>query len=488
MTAPKHSETLSAKTFIGRERELTSLQKLARQPGAKLVVIKGRRRIGKSRLAEEFAKGKIFFSFTGLAPTDGVTAQDQRDTFARQFSQIFGLPPQTFQDWSDVLNHLTRHIPDSSTVILFDEISWMGSKDPTFIPKLKVWWDLYLQNFPHLTVIFCGSVSTWIEKNIINSTAFFGRISLQISLAPFTLPECGQFLRGIGFKGSPYEIFEVLCVTGGVPWYLEKIDATEMADENLKRLCFMPDSLLLTEFDRIFHDLFDGHGKVHRDICQVLGEGSKNLAQIREALNYPKSGTLSTFVQDLITCGFVSKHYQWSLKTNRQAKQSLYRLSDCYLRFYLKYIDSNRSQIEQGSFQDISIQNLPGWEAMMGVQAESLLLQNRPLLIKSLGINPVDIVNDNPYIQSKTSAHRGCQIDYLIQTRSQNLFVCEFKFKRRSLTMDIIEEMQDKISRFAYPRVFGIAPVLFHLGDVSDKLHDKQYFYRIIDIGEYLEG
>ena len=123
----------------------------------------------------------------------------------------------------------------------------------------------------------------------------------------------------------------------------------------------------------------------------------------------------------------------------------------------------------------------------MGFQIESLLLQNRSLLIQSIGVQPADIVNDNPYYQEKTSSRRGCQIDYLIQTRSQNLFVCEFKFKRRPLNMEIIEEMQGKISRFFYPRVFGIAPVLFHLSDVSDKVYDENYFYRIINISDFLE-
>ena len=78
------------KFFIGRERELNARRKIANN-GPPLVIIKGRRRIGKSRLAEECAKDKCFISFTGLAPTDSITAQDQRDAFARQFAQNFVL-------------------------------------------------------------------------------------------------------------------------------------------------------------------------------------------------------------------------------------------------------------------------------------------------------------------------------------------------------------------------------------------------------------
>ncbi|MDP3533156.1 MAG: ATP-binding protein [Alphaproteobacteria bacterium] len=474
------------KTFIGRENELNNLKQIAKMQGPKLVVIKGRRRIGKSRLIEEFSKNKHFLSFSGLAPTKAITAQDQRDAFARQFAQHFKVPPLSFTDWSDAFNHLSLHIKGIETVILFDEISWMGHKDPTFIPKLKIWWDLYLQKFSQLILVFCGSVSIWIEKNIINSTAFFGRISLQIDLAPLSLPECAQFLKTIGFKGSTYEIFEILSITGGIPWYLEKINPMEMADANLKRLCFVKDGILIGEFDRIFSDLFGGHGKTHKDIIHSLGDGSKTLSILRESIDYPRSGTFSELLQDLIICGFVTKHYQWSLKTGHISKQSIYRLTDCYLRFYIKYIEPNRLKIEQGTYQDLSINQLAGWESMMGIQVESLLLQNRPLLLKFLSINPADIANDNPYIQHKTTRQRGCQIDYLVQTRSHNLFLCEFKFKRRNIGPEIIESVQDKISRFSIPKGFGIAPVLFHLGDVSDRVYEKNYFYKIINIEDLL--
>src|SRR5438105_3830984 len=125
------------KPFVGRENELQRLEDLSKSGRSCMVVIKGRRRIGKSRLAEEFAKGKIFLTFSGLAPVKGVTAQDQRDAFARQLTTLFNLPLLTFLDWSDAFAYLTRYLTEKPTVILFDEISWMGSKDPTFTSKLK---------------------------------------------------------------------------------------------------------------------------------------------------------------------------------------------------------------------------------------------------------------------------------------------------------------------------------------------------------------
>lgn len=472
------------KPFVGRDNELKKLEDLAKSGRACLVVMKGRRRIGKSRLAQEFGKDKVFLAFSGLAPVKGVTAQDQRDAFARELTVLFHLPPFTFTDWSDGFAHLSRHLTTESTVILFDEISWMGSKDPTFIPKLKVWWDLVLQNHPSIVFILCGSISTWIDKNIINSTAFFGRVSLYLELTELSIPQCRELLNLQGFKGSDLDFFKILSVTGGVPWYLEQIQAHHNADENIKYLCFEKSGLLVNEFDRIFNDLFSSRGEVYKKIIKILSQGMKDRITLQKVMGYPSSGTLSHHLKALEICGFVSRHPDWSLKTGKPGKLTLYRLSDNYLRFYIHYIEPNFTKIEQGSFLEVPLSSLPGWEPMLGFQLENLLLKNRPLLYKALGIHVQDVVIDNPYFQKTSGRKKGCQIDYLIQMHSNTLFVCEVKMRRRELGLEVIEAMKVKIASLALPKGFGVSPVLFHLGPVSDALLSSYYFYRIIDIAD----
>ncbi len=171
--------------FIGRIEQQAALEEMIQRPKAHLVVIRGRRRIGKSRLAEEVGKGKRFLCFSGIAPEPGVDAQSQRNSFANQLSVQLNMPQMLLHDWDQIFIFLNQQIIDVPTVIVLDEISWMGSKDPTFLPKLKNAWDLYFQKHHNLLIILCGSVSTWIEENIIKSTAFFGRISRIITLEPF---------------------------------------------------------------------------------------------------------------------------------------------------------------------------------------------------------------------------------------------------------------------------------------------------------------
>jgi AAA+ ATPase superfamily predicted ATPase len=468
--------------FVGRRKELTELENLQKQKRAVLVAIKGRRRVGKSTLVKYFAQDKHFISFTGITPVPRITAQDQRDEFARQFYAQFKLPPLTFQDWSDAFAHLTERISKKPTVILFDEISWIASGDPSFIPKIKIWWDNTLQHLPNVTLVLCGSVSTWIEQNIINSTALFGRMSLTLTVEDLPLTDACHLLRLMGAKYSGYDLIKILSITGGVPWYIKQIDPSTTVEENIVRLCFTTNGLLVHEFSRIFNDLFSHRSEIYLKIVHALVSGMKTLTEIREATDYVASGTLSSYLQALCISGFIHANYTWNFKTGSVGRQSLYRLSDNYLRFYIKYIEPNLHKISSGSYADLSLSALPGFSAMMGFQFENLLLKNRSLIIDALNIKAHEIIADNPYIQKTTLRTKGCQIDYLIQTRSRNLYVCEFKLRSKPLGLEAIESVRDKIKRFSVPRGFGISPVLVHMGELSEPLEDSGYFYKTIDI------
>jgi uncharacterized protein len=479
---------VSMSIFIGRKEELARLNRLNKQKKSKLVVLKGRRRIGKSTLVKECAKSSKFISLSGIPPSKNLTDQKQRDEFANQLCTQLNLPRVTFLTWTDAFNFLsTCLIKDEQTVILFDEISWMAELDPSFLGSLKTFWDQNISQKENVMLILCGSISTWIEKNILESTGFVGRISLVIHLKPLTLPESVLFLRKKGFKGSIYEIFKILSVTGGIPWYIDLIDPNETADKNIYELCFEPTCQLINEFKIIFHDLFRKKGFQYRKILNILIDGMKTQDEIRKKLLLKKGGTISKYLKNLITAGFITKHYQWSFKNLKLGRQKLYRLSDCYIRFYLKYVEPFKDIIEQGLYKKAAKGKLPGWDTIMGFQFESLLLSNREFLFQLLNIDTDVVERDNPYIQYPSKERDGCQVDYLIQTKLNSLICCEFKFRKNELNTSIIKEMTKKISSLDVPKGFGIAPALFHFGGVSPKVEESGFFYKIIDLRDSFE-
>ncbi|MDX8431252.1 MAG: ATP-binding protein [Candidatus Algichlamydia australiensis] len=466
--------------FIGRDQHLAKLNKLFKRKSASLVVVRGRRRIGKSRLIDEFCKDHKTLRFTGLAPTEKTTKQNQREEFARQLEEVLDFPGLRADDWGDLFSLLAKQTRKGPIVIVFDEISWMGSLDPTFMGKLKILWDTEFSKNPELIFILCGSVSSWIEKNIISSTSFFGRICQKIQLEELTLHECNELLNANQFKGSVLEKLMLLGITGGVPWYLELIDPELSADENIKELCFKKDGILFDEFRRIFHDLFGKRSHIYQKIVRIIADGPCEYKEIAAKLNYPSGGPLSDYLNDLVLSGYVEKNHTWSIKTGRESKLFHYRLCDHYLRFYLKYIEPNRNQVEKNRFITSVISSLPGWGAMMGFQFENLVLHNRNLVLKELKIDYADIIYDNPFFQRKTSKQSGCQIDYLIQTRYNTLYVCEIKFSKNPVSPKVFSEIKEKITRIQVPKGFSCIPVLIHINGCSESLEG----IRTVDFGD----
>ena len=471
--------------FIGREQELSTLNDLFSKGTSCFTVIKGRRRIGKSRLVEEFARNKQFYRFSGLPPEKGVTAQTQRDDFARRLKHYFPeLPTLKADDWAELFELLARRTQKGKTVILFDEISWMAAGEPAFLGKLKNTWDELLKKNPDLMLILCSSISSWIEKNILASTAFLGRIHYVMTLKELPLSACTLFWGAQRSQVSHYDQFKYLAITGGIPLYLESLNPKIPIEENVQKLCFEPGGLLFREFDNIFHDLFDKRSNYYKKIVSLLVKEPDNLDSICKKLAISSGGVISDYLTDLVEAGFISRDYAWSFKTGRPNKTSRYRLSDNYLRFYLRYINTQKDKIERGHYQASSMSALPGWSVIMGLQFENLILSNRQLIWKQLNLSAHDIVNDGAYFQKSTKQQPGCQIDYLIQTRYNNLFVCEIKFSRNEIKINVIDEVKQKIARLMLPKHFSCFPVLIHVNAISDAVIDADYFMKIIDFGD----
>lgn len=472
--------------FIGREAEMTRLKGLLSSRSASLIVVRGRRRIGKSRLLAEFGKEIRSLFFSGIPPAPKTTAQSQRNEFTYQLERA-GLPGIKPDDWGNIFWHLSKYTAKGPVLMVFDEISWMGQKDPDFLGKLKTAWDMYFSKNPQLILVLCGSISSWIEENILSNTGFVGRITIDLILEELPLNVCNGFWHPKEKRITSYEKFKLLSVTGGVPLYLERIKPELPAEQNIKDLCFMQGGLLVREFDEIFSDLFSRKNASHKEIVSCLTNGPKDLGQICEELKKGIGGGYSKHLDDLVKAGFVQRDFTWSLDNGRESKLSRYRLSDNYLRFYLKYIAPNRSKIEKGAFANAALGRFPAWESLMGLQFENLVAHNRKTLWDLLNLSPDEIVMEGPFFQNPTARQAGCQIDYLIQTRFHNLYLCEVKFSKNVIGHKIISEMEEKRKHLKIPKFCSIRPVLIHVNGVEESVLDEGYFDKVIDFGQLLE-
>ncbi len=470
--------------FIGRESELSSLNKLFDKKSASLVVCKGRRRIGKSSLIEQFGlRAENFFQFQGLGPRENMGNQDQLQNFSFQLHQQFSLPRVTLADWSEAFSLLASQTTQGQVVILLDEISWMGSHDKDFCGKLKIAWDIGFKKNPNLILVLCGSVSSWIQENILKDTNFVGRISQSITLRELPLSVCKSFWQSQAEHVSGFEKLKLLAVTGGIPRYLEEIDPRLSAEENIKSLCFDEAGLLFDEFDRIFSSSFPKRSPKYHELILALESGHRTFTEISESLKTANNGTISLRLEELVLSGFVERDYSFRIEGG-QSRISRFRLRDNYLRFYLRCIKPRKEEIKKGIYQHISLENLPAWRSIMGLQFENLINSNLPLIVDKLGIDPNSIISIAPYIQRKTKkTPKACQIDLLIHTKHDTLYLCEMKF-RKSIASSVITEVKEKIRVLKRPKYTSIRPVLIYAGERSEAVEDSEYFTHQIDIAQ----
>jgi len=472
--------------FFGRHEEIRQLIQLTNKRVASLVVIKGRRRIGKSSLINEFGKnfGK-YHRFEGLAPQKNTTNADQLKTFAEQFSRNFALPTVAFHSWSEAFENLAKQVKSGRTLVLLDEISWMGSRDAKFPGLLKQAWDMYLKQNDKLILVLCGSVSSWIEDNILNHTQFVGRVSLVIRLQELELNEVGKFWGSRFERLNRKEILEILSVTGGIPKYLEEVDSRESADQNIKRLCYQQGGYLFEDFDRIFSDIFGRRSKSYLKIIRGLMKDKMTATELATRVKMPSNGIFLGYLRDLQESGFIARSENYNLVTGA-AGLARYRISDNYLRFYLKYIEPFKEQITKELFKFNKLADLISWPTIAGFQFENLILNRIPAIIQAMNLGNEAIVSAEPYVQRQTAKRPGCQIDLLIVCKRALIYPCEIKFQDE-IKPSVVREMEAKLSRMKLPKNTAVRPVLMYAGELAPEVLEADYFDRILDLGTMLE-
>lgn len=468
--------------FFGREGEIRDLMALWMKRNASLVTCRGRRRIGKSTLIDVFAsKSKArFIKIEGVRPKPGFTNETELASFAEQLAAVTGAEDTMPSSWLKAFIRLDREIRDDErTVVLLDEISWLGHYDSTFADMLKIAWDNHWSKHDRLVVVVCGSVSSWIKEQFVDNGAFFGRRSLDLVVRELPLCECVKFWGRSAKRIAPLEIIDILSVTGGVPRYLSEIKPGLSAAENLRMMAFSPNAILRIDFDEMFSDVITRLQTLSGAILRALVAGPLSVSELSDALSIGKGGKISDAVQQLEEAGLVSSDGGKNPETGDDLREKRYRISDNYSRFYLKYIEREKSVIDKGTYAFVSLEAMDEWDSVMGLQFENLVLNHYSALIESLRLGNALIESVAPYRRArKADGRKGLQIDILLQTKRNN-YVIELK-RQRKIGREIISEVEDKIAKLATPRDKSARAVLVYEGELSPSVETEGFFDSII--------
>jgi len=457
--------------FFGRERELSSLNDLWGKRGGSLVTCRGRRRIGKSTLIEVFSRRSKarFIKIEGARPKAGYSNASELKTFAEQLSAQVQVDDSTPDNWLKAFKRLDGVVRDDErTVVLLDEISWLGHYDEMFADTVKIAWDNWWSKHDRLIVVVCGSVSGWIRENFVDNGAFFGRRSGDIVLQELPLKECVKFWGKSASRIEPKEIIDILSVTGGIPRYLGEVKPGLSAAENIRLMAFSPNSILRIDFDEMFSDVITKLPTLSGKIVRALVSGPLSVSEVATAIAADKGGRISEALEQLEEAGLVSSDTGMNPETGECARERRYRLKDNYARFYLRYIEREKAVIDSGAYSFVSLEGLDGWDSVMGLQFENLVLNHYPELIGPLHLGNALVESAAPY------RRKDVQIDLMIQTKRNN-YVVEIKRQGR-IGKDIISEVDEKITKLATPRGKSARSVLVYDGDLAPSVETEGYF------------
>jgi AAA+ ATPase superfamily predicted ATPase len=327
--------------FVDREQELTFLNSLLdrRAPSqAQLVLLYGRRRVGKTVLARRWAE------MTGLPTIYWAVEREPANLQRRKLAaRLLNLPltqAPAFEAWADLWTTIAALINDRPRVLIIDEVPYVAESDPAFLSALQHAWD---QRFKQskLMLVLSGSHVHTMETLLARGSPLFGRFTGQWHLQPLGFSALREFLP----NWPADQRVAAFAILGGIPAYLERLRPEKSLADNLRDVILAPGSLFVAEPELLLYDELR-EPRVYHAILQAIGAGAHTLEDISNAALIGKAH-LSAYLARLQELHLVERRRPATLAPNRQrlSRMGRYHFADPFLHFYFRFVAPQRDEI-----------------------------------------------------------------------------------------------------------------------------------------------
>ena len=336
--------------FIGREAELKFLEDKYQEKRGQLIVLYGRRRVGKTETLREFCKDKphVFYSCT----------QSTDKAQLVKFSQLMlkeDIPARNyiseFADWEKAF-HAILDLPygDRKKLIVIDEFPYMCKGNDSIPSILQNLWDSELKD-ANVMVILCGSAMSFIEKELLaEKNPLYGRATGIYKMQAMGFYDAARFFPDY----SPRDKVLTYAVLGGIPHYLNQFDPKKSLGENIKRNILTKGSVLYSEVDFLLHQELR-ETPIYNSIIEAVALGNTKLSDISQKAMMDSTSKTSVYLRNLIELGIVEREFSVDVKLKEKANASrgAYCLTDNFFRFWYTFGFANFSQLEDGDVDGV---------------------------------------------------------------------------------------------------------------------------------------
>ena len=328
--------------FIDRESEMRSLTSEYNRDGSALVILYGRRRVGKTTLISEFIKDKnaLFFLASEESEAQNRSAFKEK---AAEFIDSDLLRSASVPDWDTIFKAIMDTHFDSKPVIVIDEFQYIGKSNPAFPSIFQRIWETILKN-KSVMVILCGSLISMMESQTLSyDSPLYGRRTAQIRLKQIPFRYYGQFFPGV----DEAKLIERYAVTGGVPKYIELFTESDDIYDAIERSVLNPSGFLYDEPHFLLQQEVSEIGS-YFSLIKAIAAGNSKLSAISTVLE-TKSTSLTKYLKTLIYLDILEREVPITEENPEKSKKGLYKIKDNYIRFWFAFVYPNMSFLESGN-------------------------------------------------------------------------------------------------------------------------------------------
>ncbi len=427
--------------FIGRERELASLNTMYQSNRFEFAVIYGRRRVGKTALINRFIEDKQAIYFMGVESN----AKQNLENFSKSIMEYStGIPADTsFASFQSALEYVFRLAESKRLILAIDEYPYIARASESLASTLQLLIDKY-RDSSKLMLLLCGSSMSYMEDHVLAYKApLYGRRTSQMKLLPFDFEETCRYLGHMDAESKAL----IYGAVGGTPQYLLQINNALSVEANIKNTYLNPVSFLFEEPVNLLKQEVR-EPAIYTAIITAIATGCSRMSEIAGKVG-EDTNTCTSYIKNLISLGIVQKETPYGEKASRK---SIYSIADNMFRFWYRFVPENNSLIVRGAADLVYRRIAPHFTEYMGKVFEDICIQ---YLWKQLlsGTAPIEFSSlgrwwgNNPLTRSQT------EIDIMGEQDKDSALFGECKWINEKVDLGILETLVQRSHLFPHRKV-----------------------------------
>lgn len=427
--------------FIGREKELRSLNSLYASDKFEFAVIYGRRRVGKTVLINEFIDNKKSIYFMGVESN----AKQNLENFSKSIVEYAsGIAANTsFQSFQAAFEYVFELSKNERIILVIDEYPYVARSSKSLASTLQMLIDKY-KDTSKMMLILCGSSMSYMEDNVLAYKApLYGRRTAQMKILPFDFEEACRFFKNFSAEDKAL----IYGIVGGTPQYLLQMNDKLSIEDNIKNTYLNPTSFLYEEPTNLLKQEVR-EPAIYTAIITAIATGASRMSEVATKVG-EDTNVCTSYIKNLMNLGIVQKETPYGEKNSRK---TIYYIEDNMFRFWYRFVLGNNSIIMRGATDRVYKRIEPYLSDYMGKVFEDICTQYlwKQLLDEKC---PVEFSSLGRWWGNDPTEKKQTEIDIMGEQDKDTALFAECKWTNEKVDLGVLETLAKRSKLFSYTNV-----------------------------------